>query len=95
MLIKERLKEIALPKIYMREGKKCYFDTYRKKLIEITPEETVRQKIARLFETEYNVPNEMISLEVPMSYYVQGASGRADIVIHREDREDHCYILLP
>lgn len=95
MLIKERLKEIALPKIYMREGKKCYFDTYRKKLIEITPEETVRQKIARLFETEYNVPNEMISLEVPMSYYVQGTSGRADIVIHREDREDHCYILLP
>lgn len=42
----------------MREGKKCYFDTYRKKLIEITPEETVRQKIARLFETEYKVPLE-------------------------------------
>lgn len=90
MLIKERLKEIELPKIYMREGKKCYFDTYRKKLIEITPEETVRQKIARLFETEYKVPKEMISLEVPMSYYVQGASGRADIVIHREDKEDNC-----
>lgn len=24
----------------------------------------------------------MILLEVPMSYYVEGASGRADIIIH-------------
>ena len=69
----------------MREGKQCYFDTYRKKLIEITPEETVRQKVASLFEEEYGVPKEMISLEVPLSHYVEGVSGRADIVIHAID----------
>ena len=34
----------------MREGKECYYDTYRKKLIEITPEETVRQRVASYFE---------------------------------------------
>ena len=37
------LKNIKLPAVYYREGKSCYYDTYRKKLIEITPEETVRQ----------------------------------------------------
>lgn len=90
MLIKEKLEEIPLPEIFKREGKNCYFDTYRKKLIEITPEETVRQKIAKLLETEYKVPKAMISLEVPMSYYVKGAVGRADIVIHREDKREQC-----
>jgi len=29
------LKNIILPAIYYREGKSCYYDTYRKKLIEI------------------------------------------------------------
>lgn len=90
MLIKEKLQKISLPEVFKREGKNCYFDPYRKKLIEITPEETVRQKIAKLFETEYKVPKAMISLEVPMSYYVKGAAGRADIVIHREDKKEHC-----
>ena len=75
-----------MPDIYERENKDCYYDTYRKKLIEITPEETVRQKIAKLFEVEYGVPKEMILLEVPMSHYVEGASGRADIVIHAFDQ---------
>lgn len=73
--------------IYKREGKKCYFDTYRKKLIEITPEETIRQKIAYLFEHKFGVPKEMISLETPMSHYVSGIPGRADIVIHALDKE--------
>ena len=50
LIIKEKLNSIALPDIYMREGKECYYDTYRKKLIEITPEETVRQRIASYFE---------------------------------------------
>lgn len=81
---------MPLPAIYKRDGKECYFDTYRKKLIEITPEETVRQKIAKLFEIKYGVPEEMISLEVPMSYYAAGVSGRADIVIHAYDTKTQC-----
>lgn len=32
----------------------------------------------------------MILLEVPMSYYVEGASGRADIIIHMFDEEEKC-----
>mgnify|MGYP002519816097 CR=1 FL=1 len=34
-----------LPKIYKRGNKDCYLDPVRKKLIYITPEETVRQKV--------------------------------------------------
>lgn len=88
MVIENLLKNIELPEIYKREGKDCYYDTYRKKLIEITPEETIRQKVAALFEHQYGVPKNMIFLEVPMSYYVEGASGRADIIIHKFDEEN-------
>ena len=90
MVIEDLLKNVKLPAIYKREGKDCYYDTYRKKLIEITPEETIRQKVAALFEHQYGVPKDMIILEVPMSYYVEGASGRADIVIHMYDEEEQC-----
>lgn len=94
MDLKNLLKSMPLPAIYKRDGKECYFDTYRKKLIEITPEETVRQKIAKLFEIKYGVPEEMISLEVPMSYYAAGVSGRADIVIHLFPQlRNHCLYL--
>ena len=69
MVIEDLLKNVELPAIYKREGKDCYYDTYRKKLIEITPEETIRQKVAALFEHQYGVPKDMILLEVPMSYH--------------------------
>lgn len=87
MEIEKLLKTIQLPPVYQREGKNCYFDSYRKKLIEITPEETVRQRVATLFNQKYGVPKDMILLEVPMSYYVEGVSGRADIIIHMIDKE--------
>ena len=90
MVIEDLLKNVELPAIYKREGKDCYYDTYRKKLIEITPEEIIRQKVAALFDHQYGVPKDMILLEVPMSFYVEGASGRADIVIHMYDEEEQC-----
>lgn len=66
LIVEKELKAIPLPAIYKREGKESYYDTYRKKLIEITPEETVRQRVAAYFENECGVPKEMISLEVPI-----------------------------
>lgn len=89
MLIKKYFNDIPLPSIYMREGKKCYFDIFRKKLIEVTPEETVRQRIALMFHQILGVPKEMIKLEVPISYYQKGAKGRADIVIHAVDKTNN------
>ena len=75
MNIAKLLKDIELPAVYQREGKDCYYDTYRKKLIEITPEENVRQKVAALFEQKYGVPKDMSSLEVPLTHYAIGVAG--------------------
>lgn len=80
--IAEKLKPIKLPPVYIRDNKQCYLDPYRKRLIKITPEETVRQKILTFYETEMNVPRDMFLVEVPMAYYTDGISKRADIIIH-------------
>ena len=45
-----------LPPIYKRNGKDCYLDPIRKKLIYITPEETVRQKTISYLLDELGVP---------------------------------------
>lgn len=82
MRIKDSITKIQLPEQYSKNGKECFLDPYRKRLIEITPEEIVRQKIAVYCERILKVPTEMILLEVPMSHYLQGARGRADIIIH-------------
>lgn len=85
MIIKDQLRAIPLPVICRREGKDCYYDPYRQKLVEVTPEEMVRQKITAFYEKEYDVPKDMFWLEVPMSYYIRGSRGRADVIIHGRD----------
>ena len=45
MVIEDLLKNVELPAIYKRQGKECYLDPVRQKLIYITPEETVRQRM--------------------------------------------------
>jgi hypothetical protein len=70
-----------LPKIYKRKGKECYLDPVRKKLVFITPEETVRQRVLSYVINELNVPMEMISVEDHLSHYGIKSSLRADILI--------------
>lgn len=91
MNIEKEFKATELPRIYKRENIDCFFDPFRKKLIKVTPEEMVRQKIASLLVTEYGVPMEMISLEVPMSHFRKGATGRADIVVYAIDSSDNSF----
>ena len=50
--------------------------------------------MAVLFEQEYGVPKDMISLEVPMAYYAEGVTGRANIIIHALDEESNIIIQL-
>lgn len=83
MYIQLDLSRIPLPPKFKRENIECYFDPYRKRLIQITPEETVRQKISCFFEKELGVPADLILLEVPLSYYAENTPGRADIVVHK------------
>ena len=77
-----------LPKIYIRNNKECYLDTIREKLIYITPEETIRQKVISYLISELDVPKEMISVEENLSHYGLKSKRRADIVIHKYDKEN-------
>ena len=82
------LSKQTLPKIYKRNGKDCYLDPIRKKLIFITPEETVRQRVLSFLMIDLDVPPEMISVEEHLSHYGIKSTRRADIVIKRLTEND-------
>lgn len=77
-----------LPKIYKRNGKECYLDPVREKLIYITPEETVRQKVIIHLTEDLQVPIEKIAVEQNLVNYGVNSNKRADIVIHRVNEEE-------
>lgn len=74
-----------LPKTYKRGNKDYYLDPVRKKLIYITPEETVRQKVISYLIDVLDVPAEMISVEAHLSHYGVKSNRRADIIVHGAD----------
>ena len=59
------LSKAELPQIYKRNGRECYLDPIRKKLVFITPEETVRQKVLSfLLKSGDNDPEEFQSRKI-------------------------------
>lgn len=82
---------LKLPEIYTRSGKKCYLDPIRNKLIYVTPEETVRQRVIQ-FLIENKFPSKMISVEEKLSHYGVESNRRADIVVNAYDKEHDCYV---
>lgn len=83
MNVEKVLRAMDLPQIYMRNGKECYYDTYRKKLIPVTPEEEIRQRVAKWLEVQVHVPAQCMVLEQHLSHYRAATKDRADIVIHK------------
>jgi hypothetical protein len=81
-------------KVFKRNGKKYIFDPIRKKLILQTPEEIVRQKFVQYLIIEKDVPKNMIEVEVPMSYFVPKAKGRADIIVYAIKNDSRVPILI-
>lgn len=77
-----------LPKTYKKDGKDCYLDPIRKKLIYITPEETVRQKVISYLIDTLQVPIEMITVESHLSHYGISSNRRADIIVHGIDSDN-------
>ena len=75
------------PDTYMRNNRPCYLDNIRKKLIYITPEETVRQQILSFLINELAVPQDTILVEEPLVHYGINTKLRADIIIHKNDGE--------
>lgn len=82
-------KKINLPPIYKRNGKGCYLDPIRKKLIYITPEETVRQMVISYLINVLEVPADLIVVEEHLSHYGINTNKRADIIIHTIDKENN------
>ena len=76
-----------LPKTYSKNGKECFMDSIRNKLIYVTPEETVRQKVVSYLIEELKVPKELITLEDRLSHYGINSKRRADIIISQYDPE--------
>lgn len=79
--------ELNLPPIYKHNGKKCYLDPIRQKLIYITLEETVRQQTISYLTDVLSVPKDVIVVEQHLSHYGVKTNKRADIVIHKPDRD--------
>lgn len=75
------LSRARLPKVYKRNGQDCYLDPIRKKLIYITPEETVRQRVISYLLRALKVPENMIFVEDRLSHYGLQTRDRADIIV--------------
>ena len=80
-------------KVYLRNGKECYLDPIRKKLIYVTPEETVRQDMISFLLDTIKVPKDMLIVEQHLSHYGIDSKLRADIVVHAVDKTDENLIV--
>ncbi|MCM1314861.1 MAG: type I restriction enzyme HsdR N-terminal domain-containing protein [Muribaculaceae bacterium] len=69
------------PKIYSRKKKKYFYDPIRNKLVHVTPEEIIRQKVVKILQ-ENNIPDDMIEVEKCLSNYGIDSKKRADIIIN-------------
>ena len=82
--------KLRLPPIYKRTDRECYLDPIRQKLIYITPEETVRQKVISWLIDCLKVPENMIKIEEPLKHYGLDTKRRADLIIHGYNSENDC-----
>ncbi|MDR7074173.1 type I restriction enzyme HsdR N-terminal domain-containing protein [Fictibacillus barbaricus] len=85
------LEKYTLPERYYKNNKECFLDPVRKRMIQITPEEIIRQQTVSFLVNELLVPINKIELEVPMSYFVNGSKGRADIIVYGKEND----VLVP
>ncbi|MGE4507081.1 MAG: DnaJ C-terminal domain-containing protein [Eubacteriaceae bacterium] len=83
MNIESVLHKISIGQIYQRNGSDCVLDPFRKKLLQITPEEVVRQKISRYFIDDCGVPKWLMSTEEHLKHYNGKRDGRMDIVFDK------------
>ena len=79
--IKNIFDKITLQEYNCAKGKR-YFDFIRKQFVNITPEETVRQKMLCFIQNNMTVPIERIYVEEHLAHYgISDFNGRMDIVI--------------
>lgn len=72
------------------EGKLCFFDSFRKKYIVLTPEEWVRQHFIHFLTSQYKYPKSLIKIESGHTY--NQLSKRSDILVY--DRYGKVFLLV-
>ena len=88
------MKNLNLPgfacKIEKKTGKNTIFDTIRKKFVQLTPEEWVRQHFVHYLIDHLQYPKSLISIEGGLRY--NRLKKRSDIVVY--DRNGTPYMLI-
>lgn len=83
MYIKEEFDNLKEAKRFFRKNVECYLDPIRKKLIQITPEEKVRQKTISYLIDKLNIEKELMQVEIQLKDYGISTLKRADIIIEQ------------
>lgn len=79
-------------KIYKKNNIDYCVYLIRRKLIQLTPEEKVRQSILSFFIEDLKIPKELIEIEYPLVRSQKGAKGRADIIVF--DRNGYSLLIV-
>ncbi|MBR4383897.1 MAG: type I restriction enzyme HsdR N-terminal domain-containing protein [Selenomonadaceae bacterium] len=81
--------EYPAPQVYRVENQAAYFDPVRKKLVFVTPEETVRQCLIPWLLGEIGVPENFLRVEGKFSRYGLNVKTRADFIIEARDVKEN------
>lgn len=76
------------PKVYQSDGRECYLDPIREKMVPKTREETVRQKVVSKLQRQQQVPRDMLDVEASLKHYGIDSLLRPDIIINRRITKD-------
>lgn len=79
--VQQDFRNIRLPKTWKHNGSTWFFDPIRKKSIQMTPEEEVRQKTISFLIKQMHVPKQMIRTEESLRHYQCESKRRADIIV--------------
>ena len=88
----DHINKSKLPEIHTSDGKKCYLDPIREKLIQVTPEETVRQHVISYLINDLKVPSRMIKVEERLDTFKVKSNRRADIIILGYDKKNNTFL---
>ena len=87
--MQKNFSEYPAPQVYRVENQAAYFDPVRKKLVFVTPEETVRQRLIPWLLGEVGVPENFLRVEGKFSRYGLNVKTRADFIIEAVDRHEN------
>lgn len=93
MSLNNDFQRMPLPKIYNQDGTSFFLDPFRKKLISITSEEKVRQRMAKYLVEILEVPFDMIFIEDSVThssspYHKINSKDRIDIAIRTTNKDN-------